>query len=451
MWWNNDKHGHMKGKNILTTVLCLLTMVLLCLPAVQQKWHLFDFRALSGAVVKTERPTLSLESYRDMSFQSLTEQYISDNFGFREPLIRLYNQCLWAFRVTNNEDVVVGKDGWLYGRHAVDDYCRQLSGYDAATDGELVKKLNYETERLKRMQDALNERGTKLFVLVCPSKDIIYPEHLPDSSKFVMGDGMRAIEYVPEAFEKNGINHLDMNAWFLQIKDTVSYPLFPKTGTHWSNVASMHVADTLIRYMEWLSGKNIPNIEVGPMYPSEPIKPDDDLEKIMNLVWPIKPNQNYYAKVDIVPDSTAQRLKLISIGDSYFWNLSYAMPMDSLFSSYPYWYYFSTVYFDPEHDNVKQLNLVEEVDSADLVMIILTSYHLYYFNLGFLSRLEKALSNPYPEVVEDILHKMEANDVWYQSLKEKAERRGKTLDEVMRDDALYLIKKDPEKYLGKAE
>ena len=36
-------------------------------------------------------------------------------------------------------------------------------------------------------------------------------------------------------------------------------------------------------------------------------------------------------------------------------------------------------------------------------------------------------------------------------LKEKAERQGKTLDEVMREDALYLIKKDPEKYLGKAE
>ena len=266
-----------------------------------------------------------------------------------------------------------------------------------------------------------------------------------------MGDRMRAIEYVPEAFAKNGINYLDMCSWFEQIKDTVSYPLFPKTGTHWSNVASMHVADTLIRYMEWLSGKNMPNIEVGAMYPSEPIRPDNDLEKIMNLVGPIKPNQNYYAKVDIVPDSTAQRLKLISIGDSYFWNFSYTLPMDSLFSSHPYWYYFSTVYFDPEHNNVKQLNLVKEVDSADLVMIILTSNHLYNFNQGFLSSMEKALSNPYPEIVEDILLKMEANDEWYQSLKEKAERQGKSLDAVMREDAVYLIKSDPEKYLSRTE
>lgn len=439
---------------LLYIVLSVLTVALLVLPAVQQHTKLFKFKPLHGVTNANTPPYkyLNFNDLRSGEFQKAAEQHLSDNYGFREPLIRGYNQVMWSlFRKTYCQDVVVGKKGWLYGQRAVSDYFRQLAGTSADSDEEMVKKLDGEISRLKKMQDLLDERGTKLFVLVCPSKDIICPEHLPEGKEYVMGDRMRAIEYVPEAFAKNGINYLDMCAWFEQIKDTVSYPLFPKTGTHWSNVASMHVADTLIRYMEWLSGKNMPNIEVGPMYPSEPVRPDNDLEKIMNLVWPIKPNQNYYAKVDIVPDSTAQRLKLISIGDSYFWNLSYTMPMDSLFSSHPYWYYFSTVYFDPDHNNVKQLNLVKEVDSADLIMIILTSNHLYNINQGFLSRLQKALSNPYPEVVEDILHKMEANDDWYQSLKEKAERQGKTLDEVMRDDALYLIKKDPEKYLGKAE
>lgn len=436
----------MKNRNWLYITLFVLLMVFLALPIIQQAWHPFKVTKLNGAVVETDLPEWTFEGYWNATCQAQLEQYVSEHFGFREPVIRMYNQYLWLFRKTYSNEVVVGKDQWLYGKRSIIDHFRQEAYNHADNNEALLKMFDNEVKRLKRVQQKLDERDTKLFVLICPAKDITCPEHLPEGGKFVMGDGIRAIDYVPGAFAENGINFLDLSAWFEQIKDTVAYPVFPKTGLHWSNIAAAHASDTLIRYMEWLSGKNMPNIQVGPMYPSEPVKPDDDLERIMNLVWPIKPNQNYYADVSVIPDSTAQRLKLISVGDSFFWNLSYVMPLDSIFCSHPYWYYFSTVYFDPKHDNVKQLNLVEEVDGADLVMIILTASHLYNFNQGFLSRLDQALSNPYPEAVDVIIHKMEADSVWYQSLKEKAERKGKTLDEVMREDALYLIRSNPEKY-----
>ncbi len=436
----------MKNKNGLYLILFLVLMVFLLLPIIQQAFHPFKLEKLTGAVVETERPTLSYDTYKNMSYQAQLEKYMAEHFGFREPVIRIYNQYLWAFRKTYSQDVVIGKDKWLYGKKSVLDHYRQIASSFADSDEALVKQLNYETNRLKRLQDLLDERDTKLFVLICPSKDLVYPEYLPEGHGFVMGDRMRAVEYVPEVFAQNGIRFIDMNAWFQQIKDTVDYPLFPKTGMHWSNVAAMHVSDTLIRYMEKLTGKNMLNIQVDSMYSSEPIKPDNDLEKTMNLIWPIQPNQNYYAKVNVIPDSTAWRPRLIAVGDSFFWNICYTLPMDRIFNSYSYWYYFNTVYFDPRHDNVKQLNIVEEVDNADFVLIILTTNHLYNFNQGFLTRLDQAFSNPYPEAVETIIHKMEADSVWYQSLKEKAERKGKTLDEVMREDALYLIKSNPEKY-----
>lgn len=440
----------MKKKEKLTTVLSVFTMVLLCLPTLQQVWHPFTFSTLNGAVVDTEKPTLSLASYRDLSFQSQTERYTSENFGFREPLIRGYNQFLWMFRVTNNADVVVGKGQWLYGNHAVEDHYRQLP-YNYADDNQaLRKKFEKNTDRLKKVQTLLDEHGTKLFVMICPSKDMIYPEHLPDGHEYVMGDGLRAIEYIPAAFERKGINYVDMNAWFLQMKDSVSYPLYPLTGTHWSNVASMHVSDSLIRYLEKLTGKNMPNISVGPAYPSVTEKPDDDLEKIMNLAWRIRPNQNYSAKVELLPDPTAERLNLITIGDSYFWNIAYNTPLDELFESHPYWYYFSTVYYDANHDHVKQLNLKNELEQADAVMIMLTTYHLYDIFGGFLDKVIACYPAPdetYDSAVDAIMRKMELDSVWYQRLKDKAERKGKTLAEVMREDALYLIKLHPEKYL----
>lgn len=444
----------MKNKNDFSLALFLLLMVFLFLPIVQQAFHPFKFNKLKGTVVKTEKPALSYDTYKDMSYQSQLEKYVSEQFGFREPIIRSYNQYLWMFRKTYSQDIVIGKDKWLYGNKSVLDHFRQLSCSYAKDNEALVKRLDNQINYLKKAQRILDKRDTKLFVLICPSKDLIYPEHLPDNGNYAMGDGLRAIEYVPEAFAKNGINFLDLNAWFLQIRDTVDYPLFPKTGMHWSNVAAMHASDTLIRYMEHLTGKNMPNISVGKAYPSETVRPDDDLEKILNLIWTIKPNQNYYAEVNVVPDSTAQRLHLITIGDSYFWNIAYTMPMDSLFESYPYWYYYNTVYYDPPHNNVKQLNMVDEINKADAVMILLTTNHLYDLFGGFLNRVIKTF-NPSDEVMEtilaDIISQIENNDPWLQQVEQRAKERGITLEEMKRATALYVYKANPDKYLSRIE
>jgi hypothetical protein len=216
----------------------------------------------------------------------------------------------------------------------------------------------------------------------------------------------------------------------------------------------MYACDTLFRYMEHLTGKNMPNISVGKAYPSETVRPDDDLEKILNLIWDIKPNQNYYAEVEVVPDSTAQKLHLITIGDSYFWNIAYTMPMDSLFESYPYWYYYNTVYYDPPHNNVKQLNMVDELNRADVVMILLTANHLYDLFGGFLNRVINTF-NPSNEVMEsilaDIISQIENDSLWLQKVEQRAMEKGQTLEETKRTVALYVYKTNPDKYLSRIE
>lgn len=421
-------------------------MALLLLPIVQQLFHPLSVKKLNGVLEATDAPKLTLENYKNVTFQSQLEKYVSERFGFHELVIRIYNQYLWFFRKTYSADVVIGKDKWLYGKRSVYDHYRQEAYLHADDNETLVKIFDRSVARLKRVQQELDKCNTKLFVLICPSKDIICPEHLPENGNYVMGDGIRAVEYIPKAFVDKGINFLDLNAWFKQMKDTISYPVFPKTGMHWSNVAAMHASDTLIRYLEWLTRENLLNIQIGPMYPGKAVKPDDDLEKTLNLLFPIKPNQHYYADVKVVADTMVQRPKLISIGDSFFWNLSYVMPMDSIFCSHPFWYYYSSVYYDSCHKKVNELNVEKEVENADVVMIIVTANHLYNFDMGFVSHMDKALFNPSPEIVEDILLKMEADSVWFQSLKEKAEKKRKTLDEVMRDDALYLIMTHPESY-----
>ena len=43
---------------------------------------------------------------------------------------------------------------------------------------------------------------------------------------------------------------------------------------------------------------------------------------------------------------------------------------------------------------------------------------------------------------------MESNEVWYESLKQKAAQQGKPLEQVLDEDALYVLNLEPEKYLN---
>lgn len=445
----------MKNKSGVYFALFAVLMVVLFAPLVQQKFRVFDVKKLDGATVEVEEPALSFDNYKDGSFQRQLESYVATHFGFHEPIIRFYNQYLLLFRKTYAADVAIGKEKWLYGKNSVLDHYGQLSRSYADSDAALEQKFQKDLQRLKKVQDQLAARGTHLFVLICPSKDEVYPEHLPSHGQYVKRDGLRAIDYYPRAFAENGINHINVCQWFRQIKDTVSYPLFPKRGMHWSNLACAHASDSIIRYMEHLTGINAPNIKIGPAYPDDTRNPDDDLEQNLNLAWGMVPaEQNYYADIEVVPDSTASRLRLITMGDSFFWNMCYTLPMDDIFETYYYWYYFNTIFYDPNHNNVSQINLMEELDRADVVMISLSATQLYDINHGLLSQALARLSSTNPSRFDDILlsikRQMETNEEWYESLKQKAAQKGKTLEDVMDEDARYVYGQNPEKYLMEA-
>ncbi len=444
----------MKRNNGLYITLCAVLLVLLFLPLLQQLTGWVKVKKLNGAVVEVEQPKLTFESYKEQSFQGQLEQYAAAHFGFHEPIIRVYNQYLWScYRKTYAADVIVGKDKWLYGGMQLRDHYQQAA-YDYASDNKaLVQKLEKDLDLLKKVLRLLDEQGTKLFFLICPNKDDVYPEHHPKHG-YVMGDGVRAVDYYTIAFAENGINYLDVNAWFQQIKDTVSYPLFTHSGMHWSNIACAYASDSIFRYMEKLTGKNMPDLSYGSKYGADPRSPDRDLERCMNLLWKIKPLDYYYVPVKVVPDSTAQKLNLITVGDSFFWNMTYTLPMDKIFESYRYWYYFSSVFFDPNHDHVSQLNLKKELQQADVVMISLCTTQMYDINRGFLSQTLIQLSNDpayldarINAAVERIKNVMRNTPEWYESLQEKAVKRGKDLEQLMNDEARYLIDQNPERFL----
>ena len=243
-------------KNLTYIILCCILGLVLFASMIQKATQVFEFEKLKGVEVPKPMPALTYKSYVNGSFQSDTEAHLMQNFGFREPLLRFYNQYLWDFygkTYVNRGILEFGKNGWLYEPWAVDDYYQILFHQHAANADQMTKRLEEEALRVYQLQHILNTYDIKLFVSLVPSKDMVYPEYLPDkrNTKFDDEKKMSARVFYKEEYPKMGINFLDLENYFLQVKDTADFMLFPQTGTHWTKYGALFAADTLFRPAPW--------------------------------------------------------------------------------------------------------------------------------------------------------------------------------------------------------
>ena len=424
-------------KNLTKTILFALTAVLL-FASMSQKWFGWPaLKPLKGVENEQPKPVLNFQNYVEGSFQRQTEAHLKQHLGFRPTLIRLYNQYLWDFYgktpVTEGQ-VTFGKDGWMYEPWVVADHYQRQFRYFASDSTQMATLLTEEAERLLQLQQTLESSGIKLFVCLVPAKDLICPEYLPENqdTRFDNEPKISARFFNEEIYTQLGINHLNLEQWFLQIKDTADFMLFPKTGTHWSRYAALQGADTLIRYMEHLGDINMRNLVIGPRELDNARDPDDDLESLLNLIRPLPKPKYYYANATTDGDTTAMKPKIIVIGDSFWWTIAAQLPLGEIFSESPYWYYNSTVYYYLRNAQ------------GDITGI------KYRMNDGFTQKALDALVSVPDEMafdsaayiereIQKTIARLLADHNSMDMVREKAETNGFSIEKQLRADAEWII------------
>ncbi len=433
-------------KNKLHNTLLIITLVLFVLLFVQSVYHPISLKSLRGVFNEVKKPELSYKTLADGSYQRDFEEYQQYHFAFREWAIRLYNQYVWTFyHKTYNSWILIGKDDWLYESDFVQDHYESMiyKWFNGDVEGK-TREFNKKAENLYKLQEILKKYNTYVFVNIIPGKDVIYPENLPENNWYFNPDGVHAYDLYKRRFDELGVNYVDFVEVFKDKKDKVGYPLFYQTGTHWSNIASVHAFDSIMRYMESISGLNMQNVEIGEQYTGNVREPDDDLEQLFNLIHHIKRDSYYYADTRIIDDSTAIKPKLITIGDSYFWNISYNYNLGGIFREYPYWYYNTTVYFDPYHNSTQDLNFLDEICNADFIMLNYCTVQLYNLANGFVDNALALLYDddtnaPMSDEIIDIERRIYSDPEWFSSVKEKAYNNYIPIAKQVALDAKYVL------------
>ena len=373
-------------------ILCLATMMLFLLPVVQKVKPFVEVQPLKGVYVHTEKPQLTFSSFVKGEWQKNADRYIKEHFGFHEHFIRLYNQCLWAIwhRPADPSPVLVGKDDYLFEPSFVNEYytgCFNEFYPDSIPLCERPQIFRRRMSRLAKLQAILEEQGVHLFLALLPGKERIYPQYLPNprprTGNHTSGAQPRAYDLYRNS--RYDFRRIDLCHCFDSLNGHTPYLLFTKTGTHWSNIASTYAFDSVMRYMQTF-GPPIHPVTLGTPYYAPTREPDNDLYHLLNIMAPVPADSNLYVDVTLTGTRPGRNPSLVVIGDSFFWNILYNFPIQELFSDFRYWYYFSTIYYDPDHDNIADIDMVDELLRTDYVMLSYCTVQLYDCGNGFINR-----------------------------------------------------------------
>lgn len=356
-------------------------MALLFLPLLQEHLGIFKFKPLKGVFEPADVPELTLKNYANGKWQKQLEPYIAERFGFREPLIRLYNEYVYDFyHKTYSEEIAVGKDGWLYQKDGVIQYYGLKEQHHGLTNAQFKENLDIEMRSLVKVRAILKEYGVELMTFTLPVKSYIYPEHLwPQHYGDTTFD---AGVYYDQKLREAGFPHINMTPWFQDIRDDYPFTLFNEKGSHWASGAVIGT-DSLLRYMETLKGERFPRIVMGEPYkvPEAEVGPrDKDLAELLNICH--EPKQRtplYEIPVSIETDSATVHPNVLFIGTSYYWYMTARIPFREVFSNRDFMYYGNTYFYDEELQwkPMTQVRVMREALLHDYVVYFKNAPQLY--------------------------------------------------------------------------
>ena len=379
-----------KRQPILYPILFVILMALLFLPLLQGWIKPFKMKPLKGVYEPTAKPELSLKNYASGQWQAQVEPYISENFGFREPIIRLYNQYVYDFyKKTYSGEISVGKDGWLYQKDGVVQYFGLMGQRHGLTNEQFRENLDIEIRSLVKIRAILKEYGVELMTFTLPVKSYVYPEHMyPQRYVDTLFD---AGEYYDKRLTEAGFPHINMTPWFKDIRDDYPFTLFYQTGSHWTSGAVIGT-DSLLRYMETLKGEKLPRIIMGEPY-EVPEKEVDtmnrDLARLLNTFR--EPRQRYPLyefPVSIETDSATVHPNVLFVGSSYYWYMTARIPFREVFSNRDFMYY-NLTYFSEEElrwKKMEQVNTMREMLLHDYVVYFKNAPQLYMDGFRFFGK-----------------------------------------------------------------
>jgi len=163
------------------------------------------------------------------------QKWFEDHYGFRELLIRLKTQVDYSlFGVSTR--IHIGREGFLFYRAYLDVDRPAIDRFVAENFDRIVQGAEGLDRQLKRS-------GRRLVLLIAPTKDVIYPEMVPDTASRAPQPSQ--VQRIRARFAQvPGLILIDPAGMLIDLKRI--RPVYHRTDSHWNSAAAFEVAKVLV-------------------------------------------------------------------------------------------------------------------------------------------------------------------------------------------------------------
>lgn len=297
------------------------------------------------------------EGVWNTSYLTQLADYAEDNYYLRQPLVTSWsalNQRLLHTSIADN--VLLGRDGWLYFGDTLDDY----TGAAPLSEAEIASAAR----NLALVSEYCESEGAAFLFTIAPNKNSLYPQHMPNLPIF---SSVKNADALKTALAAENVPYLDLFAAFAAHPEE----LYFTQDSHWNSKGAALAADLVNASLGRASG-----------YFSGPFHPETDHRgDLYAMLYPtgtaLEPDQHYDGALSFDYDAPIRSENDLNIRTSGGESGSLLMFRDSFGGLlYPYLAdSFASAQFS--RATAYKLNLISQRE-ADCVVVELVERNLNY-------------------------------------------------------------------------
>lgn len=334
-------------------------------------------------------------------YQSKFNNYFNNTFVPRATMLKTYNQLRYSLFDEGND--VVGKGGSIFGLNYLCDALILNDAYNFSLPANQVKMQDYVSQ-LNSIHHKLAAVGKQLIVYTTPSKAIFNADEIPQRYLNEKVDGKRAIDVFDEYIEDTDVVYFNSTEYLKQYTNE-EWPIFYKTGIHWSRPAEQLVSQQIINIINELKNGNTKTLEVGELQVSNNAYwRDADVYNLQNI-WRGKEDSQYYqfSMKQFVPQNYEYYTVLLQGG-----SFGEGLKKDYIDNCIGFQFkdiFYKTALRDTNWNATSfsewsDLSLDQLLDQTDVVIIEINEAVLSNYSNGFVSYLNLFLDTYVPQEVE---------------------------------------------------
>ncbi len=366
--------------------LLLFAFAILLLPLAVQKFHFVKSEELKGGFKPADNVKFSKAGWFSGEYQKQKEKYWNDGIGLRPDMVRFIDQIDYSlFDICHAAWTIKGKEGYLFQYPYVDAYYgNDFVGYET---------IRRKCLMMKALQDTFSKLNKSFIVAYLPSKAASYPEYFPDDRiTTTKTTNYAAYKSICDSLE---INQIDLNKWFVAMKQTSSHPIYTKQGIHWTLYGAIIGGDSLIKYIEKLRHITVNHPKWTEYEHAKSLRNgDDDVAQELNLIFPVATEWVDYPKIIDTKDSS-KKINAIYIGDSYAHKMIEFGIVYKMNTQCEFWSYFDEMHDINGHKfaMMRDYDWIDAINRADCIVLSYTLFNFRDLGNGF---IEKAYQHYFP-------------------------------------------------------